>query len=355
MSEKKPPENSTLSASCALPHQHPTIQLAHGSGGRWMKQLLDRTILPQFSNSVLDDRADSAILPIANVGNLAFTTDTFVVTPRFFAGGNIGELAVYGTVNDLACVGATPQWLSCSLILEEGFSMDELYTIVESMKVAAERCGVTIVTGDTKVVDKGKGDGLFVNTAGIGLIANGVDIRPRRVRSGDKIIVSGDIGRHGVAVLADRFGLTFSRPIRSDCAPIHELSLSVIKAGIEVHCMRDPTRGGLAAVMNELANDIGLDIQLDEKSIPIDDSVREACEMLGLDPLLVACEGRLILFVRESDAEKCVRVLRGHEQGMGACVIGQVGDQGGRVILKTQFGSSRLVDMPAGEQLPRIC
>jgi hydrogenase expression/formation protein HypE len=341
--------------NCPLPLRHDTIQLAHGGGGRIMRELLEKVVLPAFSNKVLDARHDSAVLDMGGV-RLAFTTDTYVVQPRFFPGGNIGKLAVYGTVNDLAMGGAKPQFLSVGLVLEEGYSIEELRRVVESMRMAAAECGVTIVTGDTKVVDKGKGDGVFINTAGIGLVPPGVDIGPHRVQAGDAIIVSGDVGRHGIAVMSVREGLTFETPIESDCAPVHHLASALLEGGVDVHCMRDPTRGGLASVLNEIATDAQVGVEAVEADIPVEEGVAGACEMLGLDPFYVACEGRMVVFVPGDQSLKALALLRAAKGGEGAVRIGTVTETGkGTVYLRTSLGTKRILDLLSGEQLPRIC
>ena len=341
--------------NCPLPLRHDTIQLAHGGGGRMMRELLEKVMFPAFSNQALDARHDSAVLDLGGV-RLAFTTDTYVVQPRFFPGGNIGTLAVYGTVNDLAMGGAKPQYLSVGLVLEEGYPIEELRRVVESMRVAAAECGVCFVTGDTKVVDKGKGDGIFINTAGIGLVPPGVDIGPHRVKAGDAVIVSGDVGRHGIAVMSVRAGLDFETPIESDCAPVHGLAAALLEGGVEVHCMRDPTRGGLASVLNEIATDAQVGVDAVEADIPVEEGVAGACEMLGLDPLYVACEGRMVVFVPGEQAEKALELLRTTKGGEGAARIGTVTDADkGTVYLRTSLGTKRILDLLSGEQLPRIC
>ena len=345
----------SIDLSCPLPLRHETIQMAHGGGGRIMRELLEQLMLPAFGNAALDARHDAAVLAMGGA-RVAFTTDTFVVHPRFFPGGDIGELAVYGTVNDLAMGGATPQFLSCAFILEEGFSLDELRRIVASMRAAADRCGVAIVTGDTKVVDKGHGDGLFINTAGIGLVAKGVDVAPRRVVPGDVVIVSGDLGRHGVAVMSVREGIAFEVPVKSDCGPVHHLAAALLNGGVDVHCLRDPTRGGLASVLNEIATDAHVAIEAVERDIPVDEGVAAACEILGLDPFYVACEGRMVAFVPADHAGKALALLRALPEGHGAAIIGQVkSGPAGAVMLRTRMGTQRLLDLLSGEQLPRIC
>ncbi len=341
--------------NCPLPLRHDTIQLAHGGGGRMMRELLEKVMLPAFSNRALDARHDSAVVELGGV-RLAFTTDTYVVKPRFFPGGNIGKLAVYGTVNDLAMAGAKPQFLSVGMVLEEGYPIEELRLVVESMRAAASECGVVIVTGDTKVVDKGKGDGIFINTAGIGLVPPGVDIGPQRVKAGDAVLVSGDVGRHGIAVMSVREGLDFQTPIESDCASVHGLASALLEGGVDVHCMRDPTRGGLASVLNEIATDAQVGIEAVESDIPVEEGVAGACEMLGLDPLYVACEGRMVVFVPAEQAVKALGLLRTAKGGEGAVRIGTVtGKDQGTVYLRTSLGTKRILDLLSGEQLPRIC
>ena len=340
---------------CPIPLVSGTVQLAHGGGGRTMRELLERVLLPAFRNEALDGRHDSAVLPLGGA-RIAFSTDTFVVSPRFFPGGDIGKLAVYGTVNDLAVAGAQPLYLSCSLLLEEGLPLEELGRVVESMRAAALECGVSIVTGDTKVVDRGKGDGLFINTAGIGWVPEGLLVAPRSVRPADALLLSGDLGRHGIAVLSVREGLAFETPVESDCASILPLAQALLAGGIPVHCMRDPTRGGLASVLNEIALDAGVGITLEEAAIPVLDGVRGACEILGLDPLYVACEGRMVVFVPAGQADRALGLLRAVHGGEGAQRIGWVtATEPGRVLLRTALGTRRPLELLSGEQLPRIC
>ncbi len=349
----KPPD---FNASCPLPlQQYPHVLMAHGGGGKLMHQLLESVFGKAFSNPILDTRHDSAQFAVPP-GKLAMTTDSYVVRPIFFPGGDIGSMAVHGTVNDLAMSGARPLYLSCAFIIEEGLSMESLWRVVCSMRDAAQRCGVQIITGDTKVVDKGKGDGLFINTTGIGVIEHVLTIAPQSVRPGDAVLVSGDLGRHGMAIMAVREGLQFESQIESDSAPVHESVLSLIKAGIEIHCLRDLTRGGLASALNEIAEAAGVKIAVEEISIPVREDVHAACEILGLDPLHVANEGRFVVFVASQDAERALDIMRKHEVSEGSIVIGKVTEKAQPlVVLKSAIGASRILDMPSGEQLPRIC
>jgi hydrogenase expression/formation protein HypE len=342
--------------SCPLPlNDYPRVLLAHGGGGKLMHQLLGKVILPAFENSVSAPGQDSAVFE-AGSGRLAFTTDSFVVKPLFFPGGDLGSLAVHGTINDLAMVGARPLYLSAAFIIEEGLEMDILWKLVYSMQQAAKKAGVQIVTGDTKVVDRGKGDGLFINTAGIGLLEHSLNIGPRSVREGDVILVNGDLGRHGMAVMAKREGLEFESAIESDSAPVADLVLELVRAGLEIHCLRDLTRGGLTSVLNEIAESSGLTALVEEKLIPVREDVRAACEILGLDPFQVACEGRFAVFLPEKDAAKVLEIMRRHELGTGASRIGTtLARKPSRALLKSSIGAERILDMPTGEQLPRIC
>jgi hydrogenase expression/formation protein HypE len=342
--------------TCPVPFgRHTTVQLAHGGGGRLTRELIEGLFLPAFGGAALRERHDSAVVAVGG-SRLAFTTDSYVVKPRFFPGGDIGKLAVFGTVNDLAMAGAKPLYLSAGFILEEGLSLTELGRVAASMREAADACGVELVTGDTKVVDRGKGDGLFVNTAGVGSLAEGVAISPRRIRAGDAVVLSGDVGRHGMAVLSVREGLEFESPVDSDCAPLAAQVAALLQAGIDVHCLRDATRGGLATALNELALDAELSVEVDERSIAVSEGVAAACELLGLDPLYVACEGRMVAFVPRSDVDRTLELLRAFPSCTEAACIGQVGaGPKGMVTLKTKLGSRRLLDLLSGEQLPRIC
>jgi hydrogenase expression/formation protein HypE len=376
---------------CPLPlRDHPTVQMAHGGGGRFMRQLIESMFRPAFAQGATaglsgsaDGQAnrgtpafegskgtvpfsltrksgqspahDSAVVEIAGK-RLAFTTDTFVVSPLFFPGGDIGKLAVYGTVNDLAMSGAKPLYLSTSFVLEEGLSMEILHRVVLSMAAAANEVGARIVTGDTKVVDRGKGDGIFINTAGIGLVPDGVDISPAMVLPGDVIILSGDLGRHGMAVMSVREGLGFEANLQSDCASLAGLVESMLSADHTIHCLRDLTRGGLAAALNEIADDAQVGIELQESAVAVSDPVRSACEILGLDPLYVANEGRLVAFVSPQAADKVLDAMKKHPAACGPAVIGKVTQEHpGTVVLHNQLGGGRIVDMLSGEQLPRIC
>ena len=340
--------------ACPRPLRHETVQMAHGGGGRLMKELIEGLFLPVLGADPAGLH-DSAAVEVGGV-RLAFTTDGFVVHPRVFPGGDLGELAVYGTVNDLAMAGARPVALSTAFILEEGLPFAELLPLVASMKAAADRCGVRLVTGDTKVVDRGKADGVFITTTGIGLIPAGVEVHPRRVRAGDAVLVSGDLGRHGIAVMSVRAGIAFESPVTSDCGPVHHLAAALLAAGLDVHCLRDPTRGGLASVLNEVATASGLAIEAQEAAMPVDEAVAGACELLGLDPLYVACEGRLVAFLPEAQAERALAVLRALPEGAGAALVGRVEPgPAGRVTLRTALGTTRLLDLLSGEQLPRIC
>jgi hydrogenase expression/formation protein HypE len=351
-------KTTSFNLSCPVPRvADDRIVLAHGGGGRLTHQLIEKIFLPAFSNAMLEQRHDGAVVPV-NGARLAFTTDSFVVRPLVFPGGNIGDLAVNGTVNDLAMCGARPMYLSCGFILEEGLEMDTLRTVVRSMQVAAEKAKVKLVTGDTKVVDKGKGDGIFVNTSGIGVIEGNakVPIGPASVQIGDAVIVSGDLGRHGIAILSVREGLEFESPILSDCANLWPSVEALLNAGIEVHCLRDLTRGGLATTLNEIASDRNICIKLEETLIPVDEMVQGACEILGLDPLYVANEGRFAAFVPAAQAAAALEIMKNVEVSQGAVRVGRVEENPGRtVVLQSRIGGNRVVDMLSGEQLPRIC
>jgi hydrogenase expression/formation protein HypE len=339
--------------SCPLPlASGDRVLLAHGGGGKLTNQLIESLFLPQFSNAALDARHDGAVLRVGD-SRLAFSTDSYVVRPLIFPGGNIGDLAVNGTVNDLAMCGARPLYLSSALILEEGLLMETLRTVVATMREAAARAGVALVTGDTKVVDKGKGDGMFVNTSGIGVIEHGLDISPASVRPGDAVILNGDLGSHGIAVLSVREGLEFEAPIVSDTAPLWEPVRALLAAGIEIHCLRDLTRGGLASAVNEIAGAARVGMRIRERDVAVQGPVRAACEILGLDPLYVANEGRFAAFVPEAQAARAVEVLRAFGE---PALVGRVVEQHpGVVTLESGIGGNRVLDMLSGEQLPRIC
>ena len=330
------------------------ILLAHGSGGKLAHELVEKSFVKAFANPFLAKLDDSAVIDLS--GRLAFTTDSYVVSPIFFPGGDIGKLAVCGTVNDLAMSGAKPLYLSLAFIIEEGLPQGELNQVVESAQKAAQEAGVQIVTGDTKVVHRGSADKLFINTAGVGIIAEGVDISGSNARPGDKVILSGTIGDHGIAVLSQREGLSFSTQLESDCAPLGSLVAEMLAASPNIHCLRDPTRGGLATSLNELAKQSKVGIRIEEEKIPVREEVLAACEMLGFDPLYVANEGKLVAIVLAEDAGKVLKAIRGNHYGKSAAIIGEVrGEHPGRVVMKTCLGASRIVDMLVGDLLPRIC
>ncbi|KFI21627.1 hydrogenase expression/formation protein HypE [Nitrosococcus oceani] len=343
-----------IGASCPLPiADHPKILMAHGGGGRMMAQLIDRVFRAAFDNRDLQTTHDGAVLDIPQ-DRLVMTTDSFVVRPLFFPGGDIGALAVNGTVNDLSMCGAQPQYLSASFILEEGLEMETLWQIAQSMGRAADTAGIHIVTGDTKVVERGHGDGIYINTTGIGVLEHDARISPARVKPGDAVLLSGNIGCHGMAVMAQRENLTFTSPIQSDCAPLAAPVMALLKAGIDVHCLRDATRGGLAALLNEIATAAGLQISCRETAIPVDDAVHGACEILGLDPLHVANEGRFAAFVAAKDAGHALEIMKQYNEQ--AALIGTVTNgKPGMVTVQTPIGGQRILDMPSGELLPRIC
>lgn len=342
--------------NCPLPYtSHQTIQMAHGGGGRLSHDLIQKVFLSAFANDALNALHDGAVLHFQGQ-RLAFTTDSHVVHPLFFPGGDIGKLAVCGTVNDLAMCGARPLWLSAGFILEEGLSTETLERVVASMRDAAAEAGVELVTGDTKVVDRGKGDGLYINTAGIGAVY-GEPALPSRVRPDDVIILSGDLARHGIAVMAQREGLSFESTIESDCAPLGGPVMALLEDGLDIHCLRDLTRGGLASALVEIATSASLGCRIRETRIPVREDVQGACEILGLDPLYVANEGRFIAILPSSQAERAIEILRGFDVSGGALSIGEIGErkEPGEVLLRSRIGVDRIIDRLSGEQLPRIC
>lgn len=342
---------------CPIPiSDYPTVQLAHGGGGRLSQMLIDDLFVAAFGNPVLDQLHDGAVLAVEK-GRLAISTDSFVISPIFFPGGDIGALAVHGTVNDVAMCGARPFAITVGFILEEGLPMEDLWRVVQSMRQAADAAGVAIITGDTKVVDRGKGDGIYINTTGLGVVPDGVDISPERLEPGDQVIVSGAIAVHGIAIMAVREGLEFETRLESDCASLHGLTAAILDAGGDaVHALRDPTRGGVASALNEMAGQAGVGVRLDQRSIPLWEEVRGACEILGFDPLYVANEGKCLAVVAPEAAEAVLEAIRSHPLGAEAAVIGEVVEKHpGRVVLRSSIGGERVVDMLSGEQLPRIC
>lgn len=345
-----------INLTCPTPiTDYDKILLGHGSGGKLSADLIEKIFVPAFKNEILDQLGDQAVVDI-NGTKVAFTTDSYVVNPIFFPGGNIGDLAVNGTVNDLAVGGAKPLYISVGMIIEEGFAINELCTVVESMQKAAENAGVMLVTGDTKVVEKGKGDKIFINTSGIGIIQNDVAISPSKVKPGDKIILSGPIGLHGITILSKREGLEFDVDLESDSAPLNHMVQKMLAASKNVRWMRDTTRGGLSSTLNELAKSTKLGIEIVETQIPIPESVKAACEMLGLDPLYVANEGNLAAVVPAEDADKILEAMKECFAGNNATIIGEIVDEHHKMVLmKTVIGGKRVVDMLSGEQLPRIC
>lgn len=353
MSSKK---KSNVDFSCPIPiEQYSNILMAHGGGGKLSHQLIEKMFLPSFESAALEARHDGAVLELPS-GRIAFTTDSYVVKPLFFPGGDIGSLAVYGTVNDLAMCGARPLYLTAGFILEEGLSMDTLWRVVQSMQLAARHSGVEVVAGDTKVVDRGKGDSIFINTSGVGVVECGQAISPACVRPGDAVILSGDIGRHGIAVIAAREGFEFETALESDCAALSGIVLDLLSQGVEVHCLRDLTRGGLASALVEIAETARLHIEIEESVVPIRENVRGACEIFGFDPVYLANEGRFIAFVPEHEAERAVHRMRAHALGKDACIIGKATVKNpGLVTQRSIIGTTRIIDMISGEQLPRIC
>ncbi len=342
---------------CAPPLPHgEQVVMGHGAGGRMSHQLIQRAFLPAFQNPALSAGNDAALVMPDARQRLSISTDAHVVSPLFFPGGDIGRLAVCGTVNDVAMLGAKPLYLTAGFILEEGLPLDTLRRVIESMRAAAEEAGVQIVAGDTKVVQRGKADGLYITTAGVGVVREGVEVGGANARVGDAVILSGTIGDHGIAVLGARGELGFQSSIQSDVAPLNHLIEAMLEAGPHIHVLRDPTRGGLATTLNEIATQSNVGILLDERALPVHPEVSAACEMLGFDPLYIANEGKLVAFVPREEAEKVLEAMRRTRYGEGAVVIGEVtAEAQGRVLLKTVIGSTRVVDMLAGEMLPRIC
>lgn len=331
------------------------VLLSHGGGGRAARELVSGLIVNVFDNPVLHRMEDASPVDLPPGGRLVMTTDSFVVTPLFFPGGDIGKLAVCGTVNDLATAGAVPAALSVGLILEEGFPLEQLERVLVSMKQTADRIPVPLVTGDTKVVEKGRGDGVYINTAGIGMVPPGVELSPSRIEQGDAVLINGPVGNHEAAVMACRKGFPSGPELRSDCAPLNGLVRTVLEAVPELRCARDPTRGGVAAVLSEIVESRGLGVELDEGALPVEPQVSGLCELLGLDPLMMANEGKMLLFVPGRLADRCLEVLRGLPGGRRSSIIGAVGGPGSRLTLRTTLGTARIVTMPAGDQLPRIC
>ncbi len=341
---------------CPIPiNDYPRVLLAHGGGGKLMHTLIEKMFSTAFANDILMQEHDSAQIKLDS-DKIAFTTDSYVVKPLFFPGGDIGSLAVNGTVNDLAMSGAIPQYLSLGLIIEEGFGMNELWKVVQSIASTAKDANVKIATGDTKVVDNGKGDGIFINTSGIGSIKHNLNISPKSIKAGDVIIINGDLGRHGIAIMAEREGLEFDHKIESDCAPLNEIVQNIINSGVNVHCLRDLTRGGLSSTLNELASSANCEIEIDEVKVPVREDVQGACEILGFDPMYVANEGKFIAIVPEADAMKCLEVMKAHKYGADSVIIGNITTGNEAIVkLKSRIGTMRILDMLSGEQLPRIC
>ncbi|WP_432138013.1 hydrogenase expression/formation protein HypE [Streptomyces sp. bgisy154] len=342
--------------SCPAPlRDQPVVVMGHGGGGALSAELVDTVFAPAYGNATLAALADSAVVRLGGA-RLAFATDSHVVRPLFFPGGSIGDLAVNGTVNDLAMSGAVPAYLSTAFVLEEGVGMDVVERVARAVGAAARAADVTVVTGDTKVVEAGHGDGVYVTTSGVGLVPDGVDIRPDRARPGDVVIVSGPVGLHGVAIMSVREGIEFGVEIASDTAPLAALVATMLSVTPDLHALRDPTRGGLAAALNEIARASGTGVRLSERAVPVPDAVANACGFLGLDPWCVANEGRLVAFVPPEHAEAVLAAMRAHPQGAGAAVIGEcVAEHPGMVVASTGLGGTRVVDLPLGEQLPRIC
>lgn len=342
--------------SCPFPlGDEEKVLLGHGSGGRLTAELLRTVFLPAFNNPLLNKSDDQAVLEVGG-SRLAFTTDTYVVKPIFFRGGDIGSLAVHGTINDLAAGGAKPLYLSAAFVLEEGFPLADLRRVVDSMSAAARATGVEIVTGDTKVVEKGSCDGIFINTAGIGVVTTDLHLSANQAQAGDVVLLSGPIGDHGIAILGEREGLSFESDILSDSAPLHSLIESLLATGAPIRCMRDPTRGGVASALNEIAQSSQVGIELNEGSVPVRPEVRGACELLGLDPLYIANEGKVLVICASEGAERLLSAMRAHPLGAEACLIGRVTERNRSLVkMKTAIGATRVIDMLASDPLPRIC
>ena len=357
MTSEETADGATIDGwSCPAPlRDQPNIVMGHGGGGKLSAELIQHLFLPTFNNEHLEDLGDAAVVELP-AGRIAMSTDSFVIRPRIFPGGDIGELAINGTVNDVAMTGATPLYVSVAMILEEGMPIDELAAISRSMAKAADQAGVQLVTGDTKVVDRGHGDGVYINTTGLGVIRDGVDIRPQNVEPGDAILVNGTIGDHGMAIMSVREGLEFETTIESDTAPLNHLVAALLDAAIDVRALRDPTRGGLAATLNEFAEAAQVGVVVEELRLPVKREVASACEMLGMDPFYVANEGKLVVVVPAAQADKALEVMQAHELGTDATLIGEiVANHPGVVVAKTAIGATRVVDTQVGEQLPRIC
>lgn len=339
--------------SCPIPiANYPHVLMAHGGGGKLMQQLIEKMFIAAFGNSFLEQRTDSVLLNLERK-KIAFTTDSYVVKPLFFPGGDIGNLAVNGTVNDLSMSGAKPLYISVGMIIEEGLPMEMLWKIVNSLKINCTNAGVKIVTGDTKVVDKGKGDGIFINTSGIGIIEHNLLIAPSEIKEGDLIFINGDIGRHGIAIMATRENLEFETVIESDCAPLNHVVQDLLKNHIEIHCMRDLTRGGLVSALVELSSASGYEFVINEKDVPVREDVNGACELMGFDPMFVANEGRFISFIPDEFSDAALQILNQHGEGK---IIGRVDKKNNDgVTLISRIGTKRILDMISGEQLPRIC
>lgn len=354
---KNTPKNGRFQGlACPFPiNDYPQVMMAHGGGGKLMHQLVQKMFVSTFDNPSLDIQHDGAVFPV-DKGRLAFSTDSYVIQPLFFPGGDIGSLAVHGTVNDLAMCGARPLYLTAGFILEEGLPMESLWRIVQSMQLAAENAGVQIVSGDTKVVDRGKGDGVFINTAGVGVVEHQAVIDPRQITEGDVVLINGDIGRHGIAIMAVREGLEFETVIESDSMAVADLVLHLLEAGIRIHSLRDLTRGGLASTLIESAESGAVNIHIEENAVPVREDVQGACEILGFDPLYVANEGRFIAIVDAADAEKALKLMEEHPLAPSPAIIGSVqSSPAGLVTMTGKIGVKRVLDMLSGEQLPRIC